>query len=179
MRITSNTCLTVALWSAVILTQSAIATAAPTLTLASPAFDNGGTIPRRYTCSGDNESPALKWTGVPGGTRSLALIVADPDAPMGTFVHWVVYNLPPANKGLPESVSATAPGEGEQGKNGRGTIGYTGPCPPPGRPHHYHFWLYALDQLLELNRGATAPQLEAALRGHIVDRTELVGIFGR
>lgn len=158
----------------------AIADPQPTLVLTSSAFDNGGRIPEGYTCSGYNKSPALKWTGVPKGTRSLALILDDPDAPMGTFVHWVVYNLSPTSKGLPEGVSPSAlVANGEQGTNGRGAIGYTGPCPPPGKPHHYHFHLYALDQKLELKAGAAAQQLEAALKGHVLGNAELVGIFKR
>jgi len=151
-----------------------------TLTLTSSAFENGGTIPEQYTCSGHNESPALQWTGVPGGTRSLTLILDDPDAPRGTFVHWVVYNLSPTAKGLPKGVSATASfADSEQGVNGGGVIGYTGPCPPPGKPHHYHFRLCALDQKLELQAGATAHQIEAAIKGHVLSSAELVGIFAR
>jgi Raf kinase inhibitor-like YbhB/YbcL family protein len=104
----------------------------PAMVLTSSAFQNNGNIPQRYTCSGNGISPALQWTGVPDGTRSLALICDDPDAPIGTFVHWVVYNLPPNSKGIAEGVSASASrGNGEQGLNGRGEIGYTGPCPPP------------------------------------------------
>jgi Raf kinase inhibitor-like YbhB/YbcL family protein len=165
-----------------ILTLRTFATADPDLTLAltSPAFKNEGTIPERYTCSGRDQSPALKWTGVPAGTHSLALILDDPDAPMGTFVHWVLYNLSQTSEGLPEGASMPAPGaHGQQGVNGRDAIGYTGPCPPPGKPHHYHFRLYALDQELELKTGATAQQVEAAMKGHIVGSTELVGIFER
>jgi Raf kinase inhibitor-like YbhB/YbcL family protein len=152
----------------------------PTLALTSSAFENGGTIPERYTCSGHNESPALEWTGIPRGTRSLVLILDDPDAPMGTFVHWVVYNLSPAADGLPEGMLATASvADSEQGVNGRGEIGYTGPCPPPGEPHHYHFRLYALDRKLELKIGATAHQVEEAIKGHVLGSAVLIGIFGR
>jgi len=152
----------------------------PTLVLTSSAFENGGTVPLRYTCSGHNTSPALEWTGVPDRTRSLALILDDPDAPMGTFVHWVVYNLSPAAKGLPEGVSASATvADGEEGVNGDSSSGYTGPCPPPGKPHHYHFRLYALDQKLELKSGAAARQVEAAIKGHVVGSAELVGVFKR
>jgi Raf kinase inhibitor-like YbhB/YbcL family protein len=148
--------------------------------LTSSGFQNEGAIPERYTCSGQNISPALEWTGVTGGTRSLVLIVDDPDAPMGTFVHWVVYNLAPAAKGLPENVSpAISVEDVEQGVNGSGAIGYMGPCPPPGKPHHYHFRLYALDQKLDLREGATAHQVETAIQGHVVGSTQLVGIFER
>ena len=165
-----------------LLTSRTIATADPdpALALTSSAFENGGTIPEQYTCSGHNESPALQWTGVPSGTRSLALILDDPDAPIGTFVHWVIYNLSPTAKGLPEGVSAMASvADSEQGVNGGGAIGYTGPCPPPGKPHHYHFRLSALDQKLELRAGATAHQVEAAIEGHVLGSAELVGIFAR
>jgi Raf kinase inhibitor-like YbhB/YbcL family protein len=152
----------------------------PILDITSPAFENGGTIPEKYTCTGHNESPELQWTGVPGGTRSLALILDDPDAPIGTFVHWVIYNLSPTVKGLPEGVLATASiADSEQGVNGSGAIGYIGPCPPPGRPHHYHFRLCALDQKLKLRAGATAHEVEAAMKGHVLGRAELVGIFAR
>jgi Raf kinase inhibitor-like YbhB/YbcL family protein len=144
----------------------------------SSAFKSGDAIPERFTCSGDNESPALEFTGVPDGTHSLALILDDPDAPMGTFVHWVIYNLPSALKGLPEGVSSSAGGL-EQGVNGFGKIGYTGPCPPPGKPHHYRFRFYALDQKLELKQGVTSQKVEAAMKGHVLGRSELVGIFQR
>jgi Raf kinase inhibitor-like YbhB/YbcL family protein len=154
--------------------------AEPTLALSSSAFQHQGTIPERYTCSGSNQSPSLNWTGIPRSTRSLSLILDDPDAPMGTFVHWVVYNISPAIKGLPEAVSpSAAAGIGEQGVNGRGEVGYTGPCPPPGKPHHYQFRLYALDRRLELQPGATKQQLEAAMKGHLLGSAELVGIFTR
>jgi Raf kinase inhibitor-like YbhB/YbcL family protein len=148
--------------------------------LSSPSFVNGATIPDSYTCSGANNSPALQWSGAPKETRSLALIVDDPDAPMGTFVHWLFYNLSATSSGLPEGVAPTGSvDEGQQGTNGRGESGYTGPCPPPGKPHHYHFHLYALDRKLDLKPGARAAEVEAALKGHVLARTELVGMFGR
>jgi Raf kinase inhibitor-like YbhB/YbcL family protein len=180
MRFASYTLRTISVAIGLILAVRTIATPGPpTFALTSSAFANGGAIPQRYTCSGDNESPALEWSGIPGGTRSLALILADSDAPMGTFVHWVVYNLSATSIGLPEGVLATAsPAGGEQGKNGRDAIGYMGPCPPPGKPHHYHFRLYALDQELDLKAGATAAQVEAAIKGHVLGSIELVGIFG-
>ena len=152
----------------------------PTLTLSSPAFINGHSIPQRYTCSGENKSPALRWSGGPAGTISFALIVADPDAPMGTFVHWVIYNLPASRTGLPEGVPSSPRAEGaQQGSNGSGSIGYFGPCPPAGKPHHYHFRLYALDDQLQLPPGATAEQVEAAMKNHIRASTQLIGIFAR
>jgi len=183
MRLTSFSCLMVqALRLTLNLTLQTTSTAEPdpALSLTSSAFENGGNIPERYTCSGDDESPALKWTGVPEGTRSLALVMDDPDAPMGTFVHWVVYNLSPSTEGLPEGVSPSASTvKVEQGVNGSNAIGYMGPCPPPGKPHHYHFRLYALDQKLQLTAKATANQVEAAIKGHVLGSSELVGIFGR
>jgi Raf kinase inhibitor-like YbhB/YbcL family protein len=183
MCLTPSTCVSVSIMGlSLILGIQTIATAdvASTLALTSPAFQNGSAIPERYTCSGQNVSPELMWTGVPHGTRSFALILDDPDAPMGTFVHWVVYNLSPATTAMPEGVSASASvGDGEQGLNGRGALGYTGPCPPSGKPHHYHFRLYALDKKLQLQAGATAEQAEAAIKGHVLATTELIGIFER
>jgi Raf kinase inhibitor-like YbhB/YbcL family protein len=151
------------------------------LRLISRAFANGAAIPVEYTCAGDNNSPALEWTGVPGGSRSLALIVKDPDAPGGTFIHWVLYNMPPGRSSLPADVPKedNIPDGGDQGVNGADGIGYHGPCPPPGSPHHYHFRLYAVDTKLDLKPGASADQLEDAMRKHVVAETDLVGTFGR
>lgn len=151
----------------------------PSLGLTTSAFKNGGTIPEPYTCSGLNKSPALVWKGVPTGVRSLALIVSDPDAPKGTFVHWVIYNIDPGTKELAEGVASGSVANAEQGVNGRGELGYTGPCPPAGKPHHYHFRLYALDQKLKLNPGASAEQVEEAMRGHVLGTADLVGTFQR
>jgi Raf kinase inhibitor-like YbhB/YbcL family protein len=110
------------------------------LVLSSSAFHAGGTIPRRYTCEGRNVSPPLRWTAPPRGTRSFALTVTDPDAPGGTFVHWVAWGIAPSARSL--GVGARPPHEG---RNSAGTVGYTGPCPPPGPAHRYVFRLYALD----------------------------------
>jgi Raf kinase inhibitor-like YbhB/YbcL family protein len=149
-------------------------------TLSSTSFVNGARIPDSYTCSGANKSPPLQWSGIPKGTRSIALVVDDPDAPIGTFVHWVFYNLPATSTGLPEGVGPTVSVDGgQQGINGRGEIGYTAPCPPPGKPHHYHFHLYALDRKLDMEPGAAAAKVEAALQGHVLGRSELVGMFAR
>ncbi len=148
--------------------------------LTSSAFQNGSAIPERYTCSGLNRSPALAWKGAPEATRSFALIVSDPDAPSGTFIHWVLYNIASNVEQLPEAAATSAsPGGAEQGLNGRGELGYTGPCPPPGRVHHYHFRLYALDKTVELKPGATADQLETVLKEHVLGVAELVGTFKR
>lgn len=164
----------------ILFAQNSLAESDPVFSLASSAFQNGQRIPERYTCSGLNTSPALEWSGVPAGTRSLVLTVDDPDAPGGIFVHWVVYNLSSTGKKLPDGISSSANNAaGEQGTNGRDEAGYTGPCPPPGKPHHYHFRLYALDQKLQLGPGATEAQVDAAMKGHVLAKAELVGVFQR
>jgi Raf kinase inhibitor-like YbhB/YbcL family protein len=153
----------------------------PNLSIHSPDFAANERIPVTYTCSGDNKSPELAWSGVPASTKTLALVVRDPDAPMGSYVHWVVFNLPASVSGLPAAVPTTPTivGGGEQGFNGRGVSGYQGPCPPPGRVHHYHFKLYALDTSLNLPASATAVQVEQAVTGHVIASGELVGTFSR
>lgn len=183
MRLVPSTCVTVPIIGLCLILcvrTSARAAQDSSLTLTSPAFQNGGAIPERYTCSGRNESPELAWIGVPGRTRSFVLILDDPDAPIGTFTHWVAYNLSPTAKVLPEGMATlTAAGNGDQGLNGSGEIGYMGPCPPPGKLHHYHFRLYALDEKVDLKAGATAQQVEAVMKGHVLAQTELVGVFQR
>jgi Raf kinase inhibitor-like YbhB/YbcL family protein len=151
------------------------------LRIQSTAFSANGPIPVAYTCSGDDKSPTLAWSGVPAATQTLALIVRDPDAPMGSYVHWVVYNLPASTAGLPEGLPTTPTLENGavQGVSGRGTSGYHGPCPPPGPAHHYHFRLYALDGKLNLAAGANADEVEQALKGHVLASAELVGTFAR
>ena len=126
----------------------------------SPVFRDGESIPAKYTCDGSDVSPPLSWSGVPGGVRSFSLICDDPDAPMGTWVHWVLYNLPGETAALPEDLPAKGvlDGGGLQGKNDFGRIGYGGPCPPAGR-HRYFFKLYALDTLLSLKQGADKKEL--------------------
>ena len=147
------------------------------MSLTSQAFVNGGAIPARYTCSGADVSPPLSWNGVPGGTRSLALTVIDPDAPGRPFVHWVVFNVPAAATDLGESAQ---PAEGTiEGRNDFGSTGYRGPCPPPGSPHHYHFRLYALDNELSLKSGASESSFQDAIKGHVLASGELVGTFKR
>lgn len=150
---------------------------AKSMELVSSAFEENGIIPTKYTCNGANISPPLRWEHIPSGTKSLALIVDDPDAPGRTFVHWVVYNLPPTIHQLSEQVPAreTLPSVGVQGRNDFGNLGYGGPCPPSGR-HRYFFQLYALDQKLNLAAGASKSQVVAAMDGHILDKTELVGV---
>ncbi len=144
------------------------------------AFAPGSSIPGKYTCSGENLSPPLAISGVPASAKSLALIVEDPDAPSGTFVHWVVYNLPPATTQIDAGVKqdAAMPGGGVQGRNDFGRLGYGGPCPPPGSPHHYHFRLFALNSQL-MPQSATGPGVEEAMQNHIVTSTEIVGTFQR
>jgi Raf kinase inhibitor-like YbhB/YbcL family protein len=150
------------------------------LTVSSPAFANGQPIPVEYTCSGENRSPALNWSEVPSTARSLALIIDDPDAPMGTFTHWVVYNLPPTLAGLPAGVPAGAISTGgTQGINSSRTNGYTGPCPPPGKPHRYYFKLFALDLEPSLPTGLTVEKLTSSITGHILAQGEWMGTFQR
>ena len=151
------------------------------LELKSSAFGNNAFIPEEYTCKGKDVSPPLSWSGVPEGTKSFALICDDPDAPMGTWVHWVIYNISPEAKNLPEAVKTqgTLEDGSFQGVNDAGRIGYHGPCPPPGAPHRYFFKLYALDTLLNLNSGLTKAELLQAIEGHIIDQTQLMGKFKR
>lgn len=152
------------------------------LTVTSPAFRNQGTIPSRYTCEGEDVSPALEWTGVPTGARTLALIVDDPDAPdpaapKTTWVHWVLYDIPANAPGLPESAGRSgAPASGRQGLNDWKRPGWGGPCPPIGR-HRYFFKLFALDTALASLDRPTKPQLEKAMEGHVLARGELVGLY--
>lgn len=150
------------------------------LTISSPAFAAGGSIPTKYTCEGEDCSPALNWSGVPAGTKSLALIVDDPDAPdpakpKMVYVHWVLYNLPPDCAGLAESVRDLPPGTRE-GTNDWKRTGYGGPCPPIGR-HRYFFKLFALDRLLPDLGAATKPELLDAMKGHILEQVELIGTY--
>jgi len=150
------------------------------LELKSPAFKQGGKIPERYTCDGDDISPPLKWDNVPKGTKSFVIICDDPDAPMGTWVHWVYYDIPATVKELPENI---LPEEnpsigGTQGINDFKRIGYGGPCPPWGT-HRYFFKLYALDDMLNLPAGLTKDQVLKRMKGHIIEKSILVGIYSR
>jgi hypothetical protein len=149
--------------------------------LRTTSFTAGGFIPKRFTCEGENVSPVLAWTEPPPGTQSFALIEDDPDAPSGSFVHWVVYDLPAAYRKLPEALPANdeMPGGGRQGTNDFSRIGYSGPCPPPGKPHHYFIRLYALDAKLDLRPAATRKELDSAMQGHILAQGELMGRFQR
>jgi Raf kinase inhibitor-like YbhB/YbcL family protein len=149
--------------------------------LRSPAFRHGDVIPRAHTCEGEDLSPPLFWTGIPMERRSLALVCDDPDAPRGTWVHWVLYNLPgetvelsPGVPGVPE-----LPSGARQGRNDSGELGYSGPCPPPGKPHRYYFRLYALDIMLSLPHGVSRAELEEAMADHILAQGALMGIYQR
>ena len=144
------------------------------------AFEDGAAIPSRYTCDGLDVSPPLSWGSVPDGTQSLALIADDPDAPRETFVHWMIYDLPPDTRGLPEDVpnQRTLPSGAAQGVNGAGSIGYMGPCPPSGS-HRYFFKVYALDTELGLGGGATKEDVLSAMEGHVLDEGNLMGTYRR
>ena len=139
----------------------------------STAFGEGAMIPKKYTCDDQNVSPQIAWTGVPAGTKSIALICDDPDAPVGDWVHWVVYNMPAATKELAEGVR-TLPAGSKQGTNDFRKLDYGGPCPPSG-VHRYYFKIYALDTPLSLGEGATKAQLLKAMEGHILDQGALMG----
>jgi Raf kinase inhibitor-like YbhB/YbcL family protein len=152
-------------------------------TLASPAFQSGDSIPRQYTCDGADVSPPLDWLAPPAGTVSFALVVEDPDAPGGTFIHWVLYDLPGTSASLPEAVpkSAELPqlGGARQGRTSFGRTGYGGPCPPSGPAHHYHFRLFAVNAKLGLRAGATRDEVMTAMQAHELGRAELVGLYAR
>jgi Raf kinase inhibitor-like YbhB/YbcL family protein len=149
--------------------------------LSSTAFSASGMIPKQFSCEGTDASPQLSWSGVPSASHSLALIMDDPDAPTGTWVHWVLYNLPASTKELAEGVEKQEQlADGTlQGRSSFGKAGYGGPCPPPGTPHRYFFKLYALDIKLDLKAGASKDELEQAMKGHILGQTELIGKYGR
>ena len=151
------------------------------LELKSPAFKNGEFIPAKYTCKGKGVSPPLEWGGLPEGTKTLALICDDPDAPMGTWVHWVLYDMPADKKSLPEAVKKDdiLDDGSKQGMTDFGRPGYGGPCPPPGAAHRYFFRLYALDSKLDLKPKLTKKKLLDAIEGHIIEKAELMGKFKR
>jgi Raf kinase inhibitor-like YbhB/YbcL family protein len=163
-------------------------TAMARFTLSSPDFSEGGTIASAQVftdCKGNNISPALKWSGAPEGTRSLALLVHDPDAPTGSgWWHWVVYNIPAGTTSLAAGAGDPKknlmPAGATQGRNDYGTVGYGGPCPPPGKPHHYHFRLYALKVAkLELPENASAAAISFNVRAQSLGTAELTGMYGR
>lgn len=150
------------------------------LTITSSSFSNGSVIPPKFTCDGGDVSPQLSVSAPPADARSFALIVEDPDAPAGSFVHWLAFNLPTTLRDLPEGSSArpeTMQGA-VQGKNDFDKTGYGGPCPPGSKPHHYVFRIYALDRILQLPEGATKSELAGAARGHVLAEGKLVGLYG-
>lgn len=148
--------------------------------LTSNAFTEDQPIPRQYTCDGVNVSPGLEWTGVPKTAMTVAIIADDPDAPSGTFTHWLLYNLPSETMGMVENLPATGnlKAGGQQGENDFQKIGYGGPCPPSGT-HRYFFKIYALDDELPLKAGAKRAEVEKAMEGHIVGQSQLMGTYKR
>ena len=149
--------------------------------LKSSAFQSGAEIPRKYTCDANDVSPSLSWDKMPAGTKAFALIADDPDAPVGIWVHWVIFDLPGDTKELVEGIptSETLAKGAKQGVNDFRKVGYGGPCPPPGVPHRYFFKLYALDAPTNLKRRATKQQLLDAMKGHVLGEAELMGRYKR
>ncbi|MCD6237632.1 MAG: YbhB/YbcL family Raf kinase inhibitor-like protein [Thermoplasmata archaeon] len=144
------------------------------IVVSSPAFGNYGSIPAKYTCDGLDISPPLNFSNIPENTKSLALVMYDLDATLGTFYHWLIWNIPPNVTGFLEGEGIAYP----QGINDFGVVGYRGPCPPSGT-HHYHFKVYALDVVLDLENGATREELDKAMSGHVLAIGELIGTYGR
>jgi Raf kinase inhibitor-like YbhB/YbcL family protein len=151
------------------------------ISISAEGFKDGTTIPDIYTCKGKDISPSISWNGIPAGTKSIALIMDDPDAPGGTFVHWILYNVPAQTQKLLEGMThdKTLADGSMQGMTDFGRTGYGGPCPPPGKPHRYFFKIYALDSMINLPPGASKKQLENAMAGHILAKGEIVGIYKR
>jgi Raf kinase inhibitor-like YbhB/YbcL family protein len=152
-----------------------------TMRLVSTAFQEGSSIPRKHTGDGSDVSPSLQWSGPPAGVKSFALICDDPDAPRGTWVHWLLWNLPADAVELGENVprKPELPSGARQGINDGGDVGYAGPCPPPGGPHRYYFRLHALDSALNLPPGVNRSDLEAAMEGHVLARAVTMGTYQR
>jgi Raf kinase inhibitor-like YbhB/YbcL family protein len=154
-----------------------------TFSLTSPAMKDGDRVPTRFTEDGNDASPPLEWADPPAGTQSFALICDDPDAPVGTWDHWLIWNLPATLRKLPEGVAKTETvpelGDARQGKNSWPRMGYNGPAPPPGKVHHYNFVLYALDAPLDLKAGANKKALLAAMKGHVLGQGKLTGLYSR
>ncbi len=149
------------------------------MTLTSSAFASGATIPNQYTCKGEDVSPPLAWSGAPAHASSYALIMDDPDAPSGTWVHWVVWNIPATAHLLPEGVPKREELDDgtRQGRNSFRKVGYNGPCPPEGQTHRYFFRLYALDTKLKLSSGANREEVDEAMKGHVLAQSEYMGTF--
>ncbi|MDD5005462.1 MAG: YbhB/YbcL family Raf kinase inhibitor-like protein [Candidatus Omnitrophica bacterium] len=144
-------------------------------------FEQNEFIPRKYSCQGEDKSPALHWIDEPLETKSFAIICDDPDAPSGIWVHWLIYNIPAQRHGLPEGTEKKEMLEdgARQGVNDSGDIGYGGPCPPPGRAHRYFFKLYCLDTMLNLKPGFTKDDLLNAMKGHVIEEAQLIGLYKR
>jgi Raf kinase inhibitor-like YbhB/YbcL family protein len=155
-------------------------TAMSSIRVSSTAFREGELIPRKYTCDGNDLTPPLSWSSLPAGTKSVALICDDPDAPAGMWVHWVIFNIPATEKGLAEGVTSAGglPAGSKQGINDFHKMDYGGPC-PPGGTHRYFFKVYALDTVLALSEGASKGQLLKAMEGHILDQGQLMGKYSR
>jgi Raf kinase inhibitor-like YbhB/YbcL family protein len=160
---------------------SILGSASVSLELSSPGWSNGAKVPARYTCDRENVSPALSWSSPPPKTQSLVLTFSDPYRLIGSFSHWVLYDLPPGMRQLPEAIPELKqlPSGARQGQNDLGHIGYYGPCPAFGSSHRYVFRLYALDSKLNLPPGATQSRVEAAMRGHILAKGTLIAPYGR
>lgn len=151
------------------------------MVIKSPDFKNGEPIPKAFSCEGEDISPKLEWDNAPEGTKSFALICDDPDAPMGTWVHWVIYNIPKDSRFLEKNIPKKPKLENGalQGKNSWPRTGYNGPCPPPGKAHRYYFKLYALDTILNLKENATKEELLSAMKGHILQEAQTMGTYKR
>lgn len=150
------------------------------MTIESSSFKLGQSISQKYTCEGADSSPELRWSNPPAGTKAFALIVDDPDAPAGIWVHWVLYNIPAGTHELPPGMTKTeTTSAGRQGVNDFKKIGYGGPCPPPGLPHRYFFKLYALDTQLPAKARATKKDVEEAVQGHVLGTAQLIGTYQR
>ena len=152
------------------------------MTISSPSFADGGEMAKKFTCDGVDVSPQLTWSGAPAATKSFALVVDDPDAPAGTWNHWAIWNIPGRLHGLPEGVAKTShlPDGSSQGVNDFKRSGYNGPCPPAGKGHRYYFKLFALDENLEVtSQDAGKPELEKAMKGHILAQAEWMGRYKR
>ncbi len=151
------------------------------ISISADGFKEGGTIPDEFTCKGKDISPSLYWEGIPAGAKSISLIMDDPDARGGAFVHWVLYNIPGQTLMLPKGIphNQTLADGSMQGMTDFGRAGYGGPCPPPGKPHRYYFKVYALDIKLELPPGVSKTQFENAMKGHILASGELMGKYQR
>jgi Raf kinase inhibitor-like YbhB/YbcL family protein len=147
--------------------------------LTSTAFVDGQSLPDKFTCHGQDISPPLQWSGIPANSKSIAITCEDPDAPSGTFTHWIIFDIPVASNSLSENVSKTAtlPDGAGQGKNSFGNIGYNGPCPPGGKTHHYIFKIYALDNSVTLNSDAGMDDLLKAIDGHVLAQGQLTGTY--